>query len=72
MISKVKKKAAEPPKARIGRPPVAEEARRDTMVRVLVNQGEHAELQRAAEAAAMSLSAWIRVVALERARRGTA
>jgi mobilization protein NikA len=57
-------------KARIGRPPVADEDRRATMVRVLTTENEHAELQRAAEAASMSVSTWIRSAALEKARRG--
>ena len=55
--------------ARIGRPPVAAEDRRATMVRVLVTEGEQAELQRAAEGAAMSVSTWVRSAALEKARR---
>jgi hypothetical protein len=55
-------------KKRMGRPPVADADRRDTLVRVLVNEGEHVELQQAAERASMSLSTWLRVIALERAR----
>jgi predicted HicB family RNase H-like nuclease len=39
------------------------------MIRVLVNEGEHAELQQAADAAGASLSTWVRLVALERARK---
>jgi hypothetical protein len=57
-------------KPRIGRPPVAAAARRATLVRVLTTEEEHGELQRAAEAASMSVSTWVRAVALEKARRG--
>lgn len=59
-----------PKKPRMGRPPVADADRRATLVRVLTTQSEHAELQRAADAAAMSVSTWVRSVALERARGG--
>ena len=65
MVSKPKKG-----KTRMGRPPVADADRRATLVRVLTTKGEHAELQRAAEAASMSVSTWVRAVALEKARRG--
>lgn len=64
MVSKAKKG-----KGRIGRPPVADADRRDTLVRVLTTEEEHGELQRAAEAASMSVSTWIRAVALEKARK---
>ena len=57
-------------KPRIGRPPVADEDRRATLVRVLTTAGEHGELQRAAQGASMSVSTWVRAVALEKARRG--
>ena len=53
----------------MGRPPVADADRRDTLVRVLTTKSEHEELQRAADAASMSVSTWMRSVALERARR---
>jgi hypothetical protein len=56
-------------KARIGRPPVAAEDRRATMVRVLTTEAEHQELQQAASAASMSVSTWVRAAALEKARR---
>lgn len=59
------------PKARMGRPPVADEARRDNLIRVLVTSSEQDELRRAADAAGMSASTWMRAVALEKARRGT-
>ena len=52
----------------MGRPPVADEDRRSTLVRVLTTEGEHEELRRAAEATGLSVSAWVRVVALEKAR----
>ena len=57
-------------KAPLGRPPVADADRRATLVRVLTTKAEHEELQRAAEAASMSVSTWVRSVALEKARRG--
>ena len=61
----VKAKKARP---RIGRPPVADADRRDTLVRVLTTADEHEELQQAASGASMSVSTWVRSVALERAR----
>lgn len=64
MVSKAK--ATKP---KIGRPPVAAEDRRDSLVRVLVTQGEAAELQAAAEAVGASLSTWVRMAALEKARQ---
>ena len=54
----------------MGRPPVADADRRETVLRVLTTEDEHAELQRAAAAAGMSTSTWVRAVALERARGG--
>ena len=56
-------------KPRIGRPPVAAEDRRDTLVRVLTTEAEHEELRTAADAASMSVSTWVRAAALEKARR---
>ena len=56
----------------MGRPPVAEEARRSTLVRVLVSESEHHELKIAAESAAMSVSTWVRAAALEKARKVSA
>jgi hypothetical protein len=47
---------------------VADADRRDTLVRVLTTGTEHTELQQAASDAAMSVSTWVRSVALERAR----
>ena len=61
----VKPRKARP---RIGRPPMTDADRRDKHVRVLTTKAEHAELQRAASDASMSVSTWIRSVALERAR----
>lgn len=63
MVSKTKKG-----KSRMGRPPVADADRRDTLVRVLTTKAEHEELQRAADAAGASVSTWVRMVALEKAR----
>lgn len=62
----VKATKARPP--RIGRPPVADADRRETLVRVLTTEAEHGELQRAAALASMSVSTWVRAVSLERAR----
>ena len=62
MVSKPKKGK------RIGRPPVADADKRATIVRVLTTKAEHGELQQAADDAAMSVSTWLRSVALERAR----
>lgn len=47
---------------------MADAERRDTLVRVLTTASEHAELQRAAAYVGMSVSTWLRFVALERAR----
>lgn len=54
---------------RIGRPPIAEESRRTTHIKVLATEAERAELEQAAEAAGLGVSTWMRVVALEKARR---
>ena len=62
----VKAKKVRPP--RIGRPPVADADRRETLVRVLTTEAEHGELQQAAASVSMSVSTWVRSVALERAR----
>lgn len=62
MVSKPKKGK------RMGRPPVAAADKRATIVRVLTTKTEHEELQQAADDAAMSVSTWLRSVALERAR----
>ncbi len=65
MPTKAKKGKSKP---RMGRPPVADADRRETLLRVLTTKGEHEELQRAASAAGLSVSTWVRSVALERAR----
>lgn len=54
---------------RIGRPPVADDAKRSTLVRVLTTAAEYEELKQAAEAEAMSVSAWMRTLALSKARQ---
>jgi hypothetical protein len=53
----------------MGRPPVPAEKRRTTLIKVLLTAAEYEELRRAAAAASMSLSTWMRVAALEKARR---
>lgn len=53
---------------RIGRPTVDDADRRDALVRVLTTKAERAELLEAAASVAMSASAWMRSLALERAR----
>lgn len=59
-------------KPKIGRPPVAAADRRTKLVKVLTNEAELAELQHAADVASMTLSTWVRSVALEKARRSPA
>ena len=65
MVSKRKKDKG-------GRPPVSDAERRDTLVRVLVNETEWEELQHAAGHASLPVSTWVRFVALERARANAA
>jgi hypothetical protein len=55
-------------KGKGGRPTVTDAERRDILVRVLVNEGEQEELQRAAAHASLPISTWLRFVGLERAR----
>lgn len=62
MVSKPKKRQPG------GRPKVADADRRDTLVRVLTTAAEHEELQAAAAYVGMSVSTWLRFIALERAR----
>ena len=57
-------------KPRMGRPPIAVEKRRSDHIKVLITDAERAELDQAAEAAGKPVSAWVREVALEKARRG--
>lgn len=64
-MSKAAKRASKP---KGGRPPLAAEDRRDVLIRVLVTGSEQQELQRAAGAAAASVSTFVRMAALERAR----
>lgn len=52
-----------------GRQPIAPEDRRADAVRVLITEAEHEELRRAAKTASMSISAWVRVAALAKARQ---
>lgn len=52
----------------VARPRVDDADRRDIHIRVLTTKAEHKELQEAAAAAAMSISAWLRDLALKRAR----
>ena len=56
------------PSKQRGRPVVDDADRRDKHVRVLTTKAEHKELQEAAASMSMSISAWIRGLALERAR----
>lgn len=57
------------PTNRIGRPPIEDPAaKRNLPIHVLTTKSEKDELQRAAADADMSVSTWIRRVALERAR----
>lgn len=60
--------ASKPKKERGGRPTVLDAERRDILVRVLVNEVEKEELQRAAARASLPISTWLRFVGLERAR----
>lgn len=54
---------------KIGRPKVADDAKRSTLVRVLTTAAEYEELKNAAESASMSVSTWMRTIALEHVRR---
>ncbi|PSM31673.1 hypothetical protein [Haliangium sp. UPWRP_2] len=67
------KKAPEKTKdePRMGRPPVSDEARRASLIKVLTTEAERAELEQAASAAGIGISTWVRVAALEKARRGS-
>ena len=56
-----------PVQPRIGRPTV--EDKRKKAIRVLTAEDEHAELKRAAADVSMSVSTWMRALALERARQ---
>lgn len=52
-----------------GRPPIAAEDRRQTLVKVLVTAVEDQELRQAATEAGLTVSTWVRLAALEKARR---
>lgn len=52
-----------------GRPPIAAEDRRETLVKVLVTESENEELRQAAGEAGLTVSTWVRLAALEKARR---
>lgn len=60
---------ADRPRPRIGRPPVAAADRHGKDVRVLTTDAEYEELKHAAASVSMSVSTWMRSVALERARQ---
>jgi hypothetical protein len=68
MVTKPKRGRRAAEKNRGGRPPVADEDRRDALVRVLTTASELKELQDAAAYVGMSVSTWVRFIALERAR----
>lgn len=53
---------------RTGRPKGPDSDRRSALVRVLTTKAEHEELKKAAAAALMSVSNWLRTVGLQRAR----
>lgn len=59
-----------PPRApgSIGRPPIAPEDRREAVLKVLVTKAEQEEIRRAADAAGVGVSMWLRLTALEKAR----
>lgn len=48
---------------------MAAEKRRETLIRVLTTEEERDELQRAADAAGLPISTWVRSVALSAARK---
>lgn len=55
---------------RMGRPPVADEDRRTTHIKVLLTEAEREALEQAAKPSGQGVSTWVRTVALERARGG--
>jgi hypothetical protein len=57
-------------KPRMGRPSIAPEDRRETPVKVLVTKAEDEELKRAAAADGRTVSTWLRLLGLEKARQG--
>lgn len=62
-------KKATKPKAKIGRPAIAPEARRTVQIKVLVTESERADLQTLADADRRSVAEWARVRLLELARK---
>lgn len=58
-------------KPRMGRPPIAAEDRRTNLTKVLTTDAEQEDLQRAADVAGLPVSTWVRVAALEKARRSS-
>lgn len=55
-------------KPKMGRPPVAKEAKRSTHIKVMTTPAEKEELEQAADAAGLGVSSWMRTLALEKAR----
>jgi hypothetical protein len=54
----------------MGRPPVADEHKRSTHIKMRCTEAEQAEIENAAAEAGMQTSTWMRLVCLERARSG--
>jgi len=50
--------------------PIAAEDRRQTLVKVLVTEAENEELRQVAGDAGLTVSPWVRLAALEKARQG--
>ena len=55
---------------RMGRPPVADEDRRTTHIKILLTEAEREALEQAAKPSGQGVSTWVRTLALERARSG--
>lgn len=53
----------------IGRPPIAPEARRTTIIKVMTTEAEHDEMLKAAETMGLGISVWLRATGLKEARR---
>ena len=56
-------------KPRMGRPPVADEDRRTTHIKVLLTETERETLEQAAKPTGQGVATWGRMVALERAQQ---
>lgn len=68
---KPKEKPATPDgETKMGRPKLADSARRDILVKVLTTEAEFKELEQAAQSAGAGVSTWMRMAALEKARHG--